>query len=99
MKMQGCVITTYTDNDDNNSRLDWRWRALKKAICSFLEKRIVSLLEKRIVRFKKNGFFAFKKAFWFALRKADLSFFEREAACIEELKLRLESAGHHYVGA
>jgi hypothetical protein len=47
-----------------------------------------------LYRFDKNGFFAFKKAFWFALKKADLSFFEREAACIEERMLRLESAGH-----
>jgi hypothetical protein len=43
MKMQGFVITTYTDNGDNNAREDWRWWALKKAICSFLEKRFVSL--------------------------------------------------------
>jgi hypothetical protein len=35
MKMQGCVITTYTDNGGNNARVDWRWWALKKAICSF----------------------------------------------------------------
>jgi hypothetical protein len=35
MKMQGCVITSYTDNDGNNAWKDWRWRALKKAICSF----------------------------------------------------------------
>jgi hypothetical protein len=43
MKEQGCVDTTYTDNGGNKAREDWRWRALKKAICSFLEKRFVSL--------------------------------------------------------
>jgi hypothetical protein len=43
MKKQGCVVTTYTNNGDNNARVDWRWRALKKAIWSFLEKRFVSL--------------------------------------------------------
>jgi hypothetical protein len=43
MKKQGCVTTTYTDNDCNNARKDWRWRALKKADCPFLEKRLGSL--------------------------------------------------------
>ena len=61
--------------------------ALIKADC-------VALIKADCIVLIKTGFFAFKKAFWFALRKADLSFFEREAACIEERMLRLESAGH-----
>ncbi len=31
MVEQGCVSTSYTDNDNNYTRLDWRWRALIKA--------------------------------------------------------------------
>ena len=61
--------------------------ALIKADC-------VALIKADCIVLIKTGFFAFKKAFWFALKKADLSFFEREAACIKERMLRLESAGH-----
>jgi hypothetical protein len=31
MMKQGCVSTSYTDNDCNNTRVDGRWRALTKA--------------------------------------------------------------------
>jgi hypothetical protein len=31
MMKQGCVSTSYTDNDNNYTRVDWRWRALIKA--------------------------------------------------------------------
>jgi hypothetical protein len=31
MKKQGCVSTSYTDNDCNITRVDGRWRALTKA--------------------------------------------------------------------
>ncbi len=48
MKMQGCVITTYTDNGGNNARVDWRWRALKKAICSFFKKTVCVALRKAV---------------------------------------------------
>ncbi len=31
MMKQGCVSTSYTDNNNNYTRVDWRWRALIKA--------------------------------------------------------------------
>ncbi len=93
MEKQGCVKTTYTDNDFNNTRKDWRWWALKKANCSFWKKRLVSLWEKRIFSlwekrivslwekrdgsFSKKRFFRLQKGSFVALKKADFSFFER----------------------
>ena len=75
MKKQGCVTTTYTDNDCNNARKDWLWWALKKANCLVrFDKSGMFRFEKNgLVRFDKSVLFRFEKNGFFAFRKADLS--------------------------
>ena len=46
MMKQGCVSTSYTDNDCNYTRTDWRWRALTKADWFVLTKTDGSVLTK-----------------------------------------------------
>ena len=69
MEKQGCVTTTYTDNDCNNAREDWRWWALKKANCSFLKKTVgFALIKADCVALIKADCIALKKADLFVLQ-------------------------------
>ena len=62
MVKQGCVSTSYTDNDNNYTRLDWRWRALIKADWFVLIKTVDFVFKKTVwFRRKKDGLFVFKK--------------------------------------
>jgi hypothetical protein len=98
------VITTYTDNGDNNAREDWRRRALKKADCSFKKNGFVRFYKSGLVRFEKNGLCRFEKSVFFsplkrrfvALKKAYF-FVLRTVGCVYRgAMLRIESAGHQY---
>jgi hypothetical protein len=48
MKMQGCVMTTYTDNGDNNAREDWHWRGLEKGDLFVFRKTVCVALRKAV---------------------------------------------------
>ena len=80
MKKQGCVMTTYTDNDCNNFTVGLALVGLYKGglfvfkkTCGFaftkadwfaFTKAVCFVFKKTVCRFKKNGLFAFKKAVW-----------------------------------
>jgi hypothetical protein len=62
MEKQGCVDTSYTDNDCNITRLDGSWRAFKKADCFRLQKDGFVRLEKDgLVRLEKDGLVRLEK--------------------------------------
>jgi hypothetical protein len=82
MVKQGCVSTSYTDNDNNYTRLDWRWRALIKADWFVLIKTVDFV-------FKKTVWFRLKKDGLFVLKKTDLG-------CVyEEQSYNSNRRGHH----
>ncbi len=62
MMKQGCVITSYTDNDCNYTRVDWRWRALTKADWFVLTKTDGFVLTKTDwLRLEKDGLLRLEK--------------------------------------
>jgi hypothetical protein len=70
MMKQGCESTSYTDNDCNYTRVDWRWRALTKADWFVLTKMDGFVLTKTVwlrldkdglLRLEKDGLGVFKK--------------------------------------